>query len=252
MEDRRRAPRQAAVWMGTCCVEGDDAEAWRDCGVFDFSTLGVGMDFRHHDLSDLVGRRITMRLPVGGSMDITLLARCATFGSVYDVVRAGIEFLGLSEDELYIVDLLELGFVDHSGDRSPEAQASPSWCGAPCRSDRAQTAWTCHSGSSRDHRPSARQVQEIPRPAAGGRPQRLSASHAARWVHPAPGGGQVHPRSRRTRCCSSSRCLRADEEAVAGGPHLAEVGAGGPPEPDPGRAACRGAPRRRGWTVLEP
>jgi hypothetical protein len=96
--------------MGSCCVEGDDAEQWRDCGVFDFSTLGVGMDFRPRDASDLMGRRITMRLPVGGSMDITLIGEVRNVRAGPDgVVRAGIELLGLSEDELYIVDLLELG-----------------------------------------------------------------------------------------------------------------------------------------------
>ena len=71
MEDRRRAQRQPAVWMGSCHVEGDSSDLWRECGVFDFSTLGVGMDFRHPGSSDLVGRRISVRLPVGDSVDMT-------------------------------------------------------------------------------------------------------------------------------------------------------------------------------------
>jgi PilZ domain len=116
MEDRRRAPRQSAVWMGTCCVDGDGAEIWRDCGVFDFSTLGIGMDFRPGDSSDLMGRRITMRLPVGGSMDITLVGEVRNVRAGPDgVVRTGIEFLGLTEDELYIVDLLEVGSLSTAG-----------------------------------------------------------------------------------------------------------------------------------------
>ena len=57
MEDRRRVQRQSTVWMGFCHVEGESSgipddessRLWRGCGVFDFSTLGVGMDFRHDD-----------------------------------------------------------------------------------------------------------------------------------------------------------------------------------------------------------
>ena len=68
MEDRRRAQRQSTVWMGFCHVEGESpnhvegqsSRLWRGCGVFDFSTLGVGMDFRHPYPTDLVGRRITV------------------------------------------------------------------------------------------------------------------------------------------------------------------------------------------------
>jgi hypothetical protein len=102
--------------MGSCCVEGEDVDLWRDCGVFDFSTLGVGMDFRYPDASGLVGRRITMRLPVGGSMDITLVGEVRNVRAGPDgIIRAGIELLGLSEDELYIVDLLELGALAPAG-----------------------------------------------------------------------------------------------------------------------------------------
>ena len=77
MEDRRRAQRQSTVWMGFCHVEGESpnhvegqsSRLWRGCGVFDFSTLGVGMDFRHHDPADVLGRRISVRLSVGHSAD---------------------------------------------------------------------------------------------------------------------------------------------------------------------------------------
>jgi hypothetical protein len=67
------------------------------------------MDFRHSGSSDLVGRRISVRLPVGGSIDMTLTGDVRNAKPGPDgIVRVGIEFLGLSEDELYIVDLLEL------------------------------------------------------------------------------------------------------------------------------------------------
>jgi len=110
MEDRRRAHRQSAVWIGSCHVEGEPSELWQGCGVFDFSALGVGMDFRHPDSTDLVGRRISVRFPVGDSIEMKLTGEVRNAKAGPDgIVRAGIEFDGLSEDELYIVDLLELG-----------------------------------------------------------------------------------------------------------------------------------------------
>ncbi len=113
MEERRRAERQSAVWMGSCRVEGESTHQWRDCGVFDFSTLGVGMDFRHPAPSELAGRRISMRLPVGDSMDLTVTGEVRNVKPGPDgIVRLGVEFLGLSEAELYIVDLLEIGSVN--------------------------------------------------------------------------------------------------------------------------------------------
>jgi PilZ domain len=115
MDDRRRAARQSAVWLGLCHVEGDTSQIWHDCGVFDFSALGVGMDFRHADGIGLVGRRISVRLPVGDIVDMTLTGRVRNTKPGPDgIVRVGIEFDGLSEDELYIVDLLKLGTLASS------------------------------------------------------------------------------------------------------------------------------------------
>ncbi len=115
MDNRRRAQRQSAVWMGSCHVEGEPSDLWRDCGVFDFSILGVGMDLRHPDASDLVGRRVSVQLQVGASIDMTLTgevrnARAGPNG----VARAGLEFVSLSEAERSIVDLLDLGSVIRS------------------------------------------------------------------------------------------------------------------------------------------
>jgi PilZ domain len=108
VENRRRAERQPAVWMGSCLVEGESSQSCRDCGVFDFSTLGAGMDFRYHDASDLVGRRISVSLPVGASMDVALTGEVRNAKDGPDgIVRAGIEFVGLSGTERSIVDLLE-------------------------------------------------------------------------------------------------------------------------------------------------
>lgn len=115
MENRRRAQRQSAVWMGSCRVEDEPSHRWRDCGVFDFSSLGVGLDFRHPDSSDLVGRRVSVRLPVGASIDMTLTGEVRNAKAGPDgIVRVGIEFAGLCETERSIIDLLDLGSVIRS------------------------------------------------------------------------------------------------------------------------------------------
>jgi hypothetical protein len=98
--------------MGSCHVEDEPSHLWRDCGVFDFSSLGVGMDIRHPDSSDLVGRRVSVRLPVGDSIEMTLTGEVRNAKAGPDgIVRAGIEFAGLSETERSIVDHLDLGSV---------------------------------------------------------------------------------------------------------------------------------------------
>jgi hypothetical protein len=107
-QNRRRAERQSAVWMGSCHVAGEPSDLWRECGVFDFSKFGLGMDLRHP--SDLVGSRVSVRLPVGPSIDVTLTGEVRNAKAGPDgVVRIGIEFVGLSKSERSIVDLLNLG-----------------------------------------------------------------------------------------------------------------------------------------------
>jgi hypothetical protein len=93
--------------MGSCHIEGEPSDLWQDCGVFDFSNFGLGMDLRHQ--SDLVGSRVSVRLPVGASIDVTLTGevRNAKAGP-NGVVRVGIEFVDLSKTERAIVDLLNL------------------------------------------------------------------------------------------------------------------------------------------------
>jgi hypothetical protein len=101
--------------MGACHIEGEPADLWRDCGVFDFSVLGAGMDLRHPASSDLLGRRVSVRLPVGASIDVTLTGEVRNAKAGPDeIVRAGIEFVDLSETERSIVDLLELASVGRS------------------------------------------------------------------------------------------------------------------------------------------
>jgi hypothetical protein len=94
--------------MGSCHVEDEPPDEWRDCGVFDFSAIGAGVDLRHPESSGLVGRRLSMRLPVGASTDIILTGEVRNAKAGPDgIVRLGIEFVGLSETERSLVDLLE-------------------------------------------------------------------------------------------------------------------------------------------------
>jgi hypothetical protein len=91
-----------------CHILGEPFEAWRDCGVFDLSALGVGMDLRHPDASNLVGRSVAVRLPIGVAMDMTLTGEVRNAKDGPDgVARIGVEFEDVSETERYIVDLLE-------------------------------------------------------------------------------------------------------------------------------------------------
>ena len=108
VENRRRAERQSAVWIGLCHVQGDALDLWRDCGVFDLSAFGVGMDLRHPDAMHLLGRSVSIRLPVGLSMDMTLSGEVRNAMEGPDgIVRIGIEFEDVSNTERSIVDLLE-------------------------------------------------------------------------------------------------------------------------------------------------
>ena len=110
MENRRRAERQFAIWMGSCLVEDEESDQWQDCGVFDFAKLGLGMDLHYPSASDLVGKQISVCLPVGPSMDVTLTGAVRNAkGGPDGIVRAGIEFIGLSETERGVVDLMERG-----------------------------------------------------------------------------------------------------------------------------------------------
>ena len=108
MENRRRVERQPALWMGSCHVEGESSDKWRDCAIFDVSKLGVGIDLRHPGASELLNRRIAVLLEVGPSIDITVTGEVRNAKSgPDDIVQAGIEFVGLTESERSFVDLVE-------------------------------------------------------------------------------------------------------------------------------------------------
>jgi hypothetical protein len=98
--------------MGSCRVEGDAANLVRDCGIFDISTLGVGMDFHYADPMRLEGRRISVRLPLGDSVEVAFTGEVRNVRTgPGGIVRAGLEFVDLEHSERSIVDLLEYDSV---------------------------------------------------------------------------------------------------------------------------------------------
>ena len=116
MENRRRAERRSGIWMGTCHVEGDARHRVRDCGVFDVSRLGVGMDFHYPDPMRLEGRRVTVTLPVGDSIEVAFTGEVRNVRpGPGGIVRAGIEFIGLVDAECSLVDVLDYDTVGTLG-----------------------------------------------------------------------------------------------------------------------------------------
>jgi hypothetical protein len=101
MKHRRRVPRQAASWDGTCNIEDESAAEPRPCRVIDISMLGLGMTFEHSAPSELVGRRISVDVPaVGDSVSIRLEGVINNaVPNLEGAVRVGIAFDGLSESE---------------------------------------------------------------------------------------------------------------------------------------------------------
>jgi hypothetical protein len=99
-------------------MDDEPPDLWRECAIIDVSTLGVAIDLCHPDPIELLGlwqdgalrldmsRRITVRLELSPSVDVTVTGEVRNAGSGSDgVVRAGIEFVGLSAAEYSIVDL---------------------------------------------------------------------------------------------------------------------------------------------------
>jgi PilZ domain-containing protein len=111
--------------MGSCHLEGEPADLWRDCGVFDFSSFGLGMDLRHP--SDRLPGRVSVRLPAGASIDVTLTGEVRSEkAGPNGVTRVGIEFVDLSKTERSIVDQLKLGVGSKIGHRNNVFPAPPA------------------------------------------------------------------------------------------------------------------------------
>jgi hypothetical protein len=102
--------------MGSCRVEGDAPNLTRDCGVFDISALGVGMDFHYADPMRLEGRRVSVHLPLGDSIEVAFTGEVRNVRpGPGGIVRAGLEFVDLKDPERSVVDLLEFDSVGTPG-----------------------------------------------------------------------------------------------------------------------------------------
>jgi len=128
VEDRRQAERLPAFCMGTCHVEGEPPDQWWECEIIDASTLGLGIELCHPDPVALLGmwqdgelqlsggRRITVRLDLGPSCDMTVEGDVRHAASGPDgVVRAGIKFVGLTESQCSMIRVLQRRTVSSSG-----------------------------------------------------------------------------------------------------------------------------------------
>ena len=63
MNHRRGVPRHPALWDGTCSIERESIGP-RGCRVIDISIFGLGITLKHPSPSQLVGRRISVEIPV--------------------------------------------------------------------------------------------------------------------------------------------------------------------------------------------
>ncbi len=108
MEYRRRVPRQPAAWAGFCHIDRESPATWRDCEVVDISVHGLGVTFHHPQPWELVHRRVFVDISaIGDAVNIRLegVIKDAAFTLEGDI-RAGIEFVGLSEAERAITAVL--------------------------------------------------------------------------------------------------------------------------------------------------
>jgi hypothetical protein len=92
-------------------IEGDGPTEWHECLVIDISVLGVGIELHGVVLTDAVGQEIAIEVqtPVGTSVNIRLYGQVRyTLPEPRGGQRVGVEFIGLSETERSILDVLEM------------------------------------------------------------------------------------------------------------------------------------------------
>jgi hypothetical protein len=109
--ERRLASRQASGWSGTCLIEDDVlTKRWRECSVLDISPFGLGITLADYlaDQPELVGRNVAVEFPaVSDWVSIRLEGKIKNAALIRPgLVRAGIEFVGLSEAEQAIATVL--------------------------------------------------------------------------------------------------------------------------------------------------
>jgi hypothetical protein len=95
MNQRRGVPRHPALWDGTCSIERESSGR-RDCRVIDISIFGLGITLDHPSPSQLVGRRISVEIPMADdSVSIYTAGTITNAGPTLEgAVRVGIKFDG--------------------------------------------------------------------------------------------------------------------------------------------------------------
>lgn len=111
MEFRRRVPRTSTEgWSGRYIDEDDEHTGWNECRVIDISLLGVGLELIGDTKPDLVGHQLIVQVqaPVGESVSLRLMGRVVNQRTDRDGgMRAGMEFVGLTDTERSILKVLE-------------------------------------------------------------------------------------------------------------------------------------------------
>jgi PilZ domain len=95
MNHRRGVPRHPALWDGTCSIERESTGP-RSCRVVDISIFGLGITLEHPSPSQLVGRRISVEVPMtDDSASIYTAGTITNAGpTLGGAVRVGIKFDG--------------------------------------------------------------------------------------------------------------------------------------------------------------
>ncbi len=112
MEKRRRAPRVSTTsWFGRYVVENEPGSGWEECMVIDISILGLGLELFGTVTEDMIGKRLVVHVgaPAGESVSLRLVGQLKNLSEGrLGGIRAGLEFVDLSETEREILKAMEL------------------------------------------------------------------------------------------------------------------------------------------------
>ena len=108
MERRRRAPRvETTGWFGNYT----DLDNERYCRVIDISVLGIGLELFGDVPGDLIGHRLSIEIqaPIGESVRLHLVGTVKNVSpNSYGAIRAGLEFIDLSDTERSNLEAMDL------------------------------------------------------------------------------------------------------------------------------------------------